>query len=649
MLSNRQVRILELLIDQEDYLTISSIAKKFGITQRTIQYDFEFIESIQNKFNFKLIRNKALGVKIQTEDKRLFQELKNYTSQYIHLSKDERVLVLTLELFDSNTPVSSRVLSECVGVSRRTIMSDLKEIEDWLNHYLLQLNYQKNKGFVIIGNEEHYRKAYANRIQEYFKKFTSLAGIKSFSSEELTLVRNTVIYTLKQENYHLVQTAIDALIYHILIAIRRLQENYSFKVPLNQQNKISKTYQYSIALKIIERLEYKFKFKFPLTETIFITLHLLGSKTIDNNEFENENKQLNMLLIEFIYKVGAELGINLSDDKRLFDGLLVHLTPAIHRLKFNMVQKNPLKKEVHKRYKHIDEIVKRNIINIEKNFDIHFNDDEIAFLDIHIASSVEKLSSESNQRIKVVLLCGSGIGTSQLLKNKLTNLYPEFEIVDAYSIYQINEKELKENGIDYIISTVPVNVENLSVIQVDPFLNKSSRIKLNNVINFSREKRFNQNYKNSYELKDLLPAHRINKVTKIMNKDEAIDISIQSLIEDGIVSPKYSCEIKKQLDIFGPYMVISPHIALIHASNKYVIEGAGFAITFFKNGIIFNHELNDPVYLVITIATINPYYHLNGLIQLSELLTDSENRNIFLKGNINRIKNLVANSIKKEV
>ncbi|OHO50932.1 HTH domain-containing protein [Staphylococcus hominis] len=84
MLSNRQVRILELLINQEDYLTISSIAKKFGITQRTIQYDFEFIESIQNKFNFKLIRNKALGVKIQIEDKRLFQELKNYTSQYIH-------------------------------------------------------------------------------------------------------------------------------------------------------------------------------------------------------------------------------------------------------------------------------------------------------------------------------------------------------------------------------------------------------------------------------------------------------------------------------------------------------------------------------------------------------------------------------------
>ncbi|PTK35836.1 BglG family transcription antiterminator, partial [Staphylococcus hominis] len=248
MLSNRQVRILELLINQEDYLTISSIAKKFGITQRTIQYDFEFIESIQNKFNFKLIRNKALGVKIQIEDKRLFQELKNYTSQYIHLSKDERVLVLTLELFDSNTPVSSKVLSERVGVSRRTIMSDLKEIEGWLNHYLLQLNYQKNKGFVIIGNEENYRKAYANRIQEYFKKFTSLAGIKSFSSEELTLVRNTVIYTLKQENYHLVQTAIDALIYHILIAIRRMQENYSFKVPLNQQNKISKTYQYSIAL-----------------------------------------------------------------------------------------------------------------------------------------------------------------------------------------------------------------------------------------------------------------------------------------------------------------------------------------------------------------------------------------------------------------
>ncbi len=73
--------------------------------------------------------------------------------------------------------------------------------------------------------------------------------------------------------------------------------------------------------------------------------------------------------------------------------------------------------------------------------------------------------------IKVVLLCGSGIGTSQLLKSKLNHLYPEFHIWDAYSIYQLEESRLLQDNIDYVISTVPCEISAVPVIDVDPFIN----------------------------------------------------------------------------------------------------------------------------------------------------------------------------------
>ncbi|MCP6640572.1 hypothetical protein NL504_29060, partial [Klebsiella pneumoniae] len=76
-------------------------------------------------------------------------------------------------------------------------------------------------------------------------------------------------------------------------------------------------------------------------------------------------------------------------------------------------------------------------------------------------------------------LCGSGIGTSQLLKSKLANTYPELDIADAYSVYQINEQQLLNEKVDYIISTVSFNIDSIPVIHVDPFLNKNSRDKLN--------------------------------------------------------------------------------------------------------------------------------------------------------------------------
>ncbi len=50
-----------------------------------------------------------------------------------------------------------------------------------------------------------------------------------FNSESIALVRRAIIKTLNSENYHLVQSAIDSLIYHILIAIQRLNENFSVR------------------------------------------------------------------------------------------------------------------------------------------------------------------------------------------------------------------------------------------------------------------------------------------------------------------------------------------------------------------------------------------------------------------------------------
>lgn len=102
---------------------------------------------------------------------------------------------------------------------------------------------------------------------------------------------------------------------------------------------------------------------------------------------------------------------------------------------------------------------------------------------------MERGATNKQLMIKVVLLCGSGIGTSQLLKSKLNHLYPEFNIWDAYSIYQLDEKQLIQNNIDYVISTVPCDISVVPVINVDPFINEQSRQKLNQLINDAREKR----------------------------------------------------------------------------------------------------------------------------------------------------------------
>ena len=50
-------------------------------------------------------------------------------------------------------------------------------------------------------------------------------------------------------------------------------------------------------------------------------------------------------------------------------------------------------------------------------------------------------------------------------------------------------------------------------------------------------------------------------------------------------------------------MVISPHIALVHAGTAHVLQDAGFSMCYFEHGVRFGHQHYDPVHIVIVLAT----------------------------------------------
>lgn len=650
MLSYRQIEILYLLIHEQTFIPINTIANQLGVSPRTIQYDIAYIEQYAETYHYQVSRNKAAGIKVTTANTTILNELEHNLTNQIHFSKDERLTHIALKLFETTDPVSTKQLAQDVNVSRRTIADDIKMIQAQLDQYHLKLNYVHNKGFNIIGEEDHYRKAYAHFIHQYMKQAAPFIEADIFNSESIALVRRAIIKTLNSENYQLVQSAIDGLIYHILIAIQRLNENFSFDIPINEIDKWRHTNQYAIASKLIENLERSCNVTFPESEIIFITLHLLGSKMTEHtaSSITFEYHDLSQNIHELITCVSQELGIDMSKDNKLHTSLITHIKPAIHRIKYDMLQPNPLRQEVMRRYPQIIEAVSKHISPIEQDAAIRFNEDELTYITIHFASSIERVATHKQSMIKVVLLCGSGIGTSQLLKSKLNHLYPEFHIWDAYSIYQLEESRLLQDNIDYVISTVPCEISAVPVIHVDPFINQQSRQKLNQIINDSREQRVMKMATDGKSLADLLPEHRIIINKQPLSIESAITVAVQPLINDGIVNSNYTAAILKQLEQFGSYMVISPHIALIRAGTDYVQNGVGFTLTYFTEGIIFGSKANDPVHLVITLATDHPNAHLKALRQLSECLNNDLYRQDFLDGNIFKIKQHIALTMTKE-
>lgn len=637
MLSKRQRNILSYLSAEKDFVMISELASLFQVTERTIQYDLEFIESFKNDLNVDVDRNKSLGVKLSQKEN--YNENSNVELD-IHYSKKERKEQIILSLFESSSPISSQSLADLLNVSRRTVVDDLKSVQLWLEEYALILEYKKNKGFVIEGNEKNLREAYANVVNEYFRKSTAQIGIEIFSKDELEKIRRAVITTISEQDFQLVQVGIDGLIYHIIIAIHRAKKKFVFEIPDEEYERLSNTDAFNIAIQITTELEKLFDIEFPKSEAAFITLHLLGARV---NKFHQEETQQNLSHLSslFIQKVSAQIGIPLIHDHKLLTGLVTHLQPAIHRMTFNMEHSNPLKNEILKEYQDLVQAIKKQVWILEEGYQVTFNEDEIAYLAPHFASSIERLSREETTQIKVILLCGSGVGTSQLLKSRIKNIYPELEILDAFSIYDISESFLKSHGVDYILSTVPVDGFSVPTIEVSPFLNKEDRNKINHMINDYRERYISSFKMVGPSLEGVIPEHHIQTHIKATSRNEAIKKSVQTLVDADHVNKQYGDEIVDHLDKFGPYMVIGPNIALLHSNFENVNVPVSMSIVHFEDGIDFGHERFDPVKVVVILATSQPQIHLNALGQLSQIIMNEENRNEMIKGNKERILQLI--------
>lgn len=118
---------------------------------------------------------------------------------------------------------------------------------------------------------------------------------------------------------------------------------------------------------------------------------------------------------------------------------------------------------------------------------------------------------------------------------------------------------------------------------------------------------------------DLIKLH-----VKADDWKDAIKLSAQPLVEDGIVTKNYVNEIINSVNEYGPYFVIAPHVALAHAPGKAGAKELAMGISVLEPAIPFNNADNDPVSYVFTLSAPDSNSHLKAMQELVELLSDEK-------------------------
>lgn len=107
---------------------------------------------------------------------------------------------------------------------------------------------------------------------------------------------------------------------------------------------------------------------------------------------------------------------------------------------------------------------------------------------------------------------------------------------------------------------------------------------------------------------------------------EAVKIGVDLLVRAGVVEPHYYQAILDGVARFGPYFVIAPGLAMPHGRPEEGVKRTGFALVTLKTPLVFNHEENDPVDILITLAAVNAQTHQEvGIMQVVNLFEDEAN------------------------
>lgn len=503
MLSKRETQILKLLFDhRHTYLTSQEIASGIDVSNRTARKYLHLLEDALKQESIAVIEAKqGNGYQLKIEDARRFDEfyLKEVKNQMaskdittIQESNDRQYYILN-RLFFEQSAVYVDAIADELFVSRSTISNDLVEIKKLITPYQIELQSKSNKGIFIVGNEQNIRHFIMNyffmeRLHDNLFAFSMYANLlEGISVEEIVII---VLDECRESQLKLSDFIVYNLVLHIGLAIKRIQNGFfmDIQAPISFDED---SIEYQTALKILARIEHAVGITFSSEEADFIALHLknkITAKTIFKKADATE-EQIRAQLLETLKAIDQDTPFDLEHDTILIDGLMLHFIPLLTRLQNNSSIENPLLEEIKTQYPDLFELTVNYFSKMPVFKSYQVTEGEWAYLAIHITAAVERYFNE--QKTHVLVICATGLGSSQMIKNRLEREFGSRILIEkVISYYEIAEQDLSH--IDLVISSINLGniVLNAPIINVSVFLGKDDIQKINHEISSNKGSHF---------------------------------------------------------------------------------------------------------------------------------------------------------------
>ncbi|WP_372631848.1 BglG family transcription antiterminator [Cohnella sp.] len=492
-LNARQQQILLYFLESDDYAPLNALAERLNVSLRTLQRELSELEFYLAQHGLGFDKKIGAGMKISGGEDKL-EELSSLLfrgdAMQPAYSAEERQANIKLQLLTGKEPMKLYALSKQLNAAESTISNDLQKVEPWFDKYDIRLYRKPGLGVYVEGAEKSIRAAMADllyeqvtqeQLMEFMYEPTDARREKLHASIRLRLLNfidpewlfqiERVIQRFEHtRGYRMADNAYVGFVVHLALAVQRLKANEAITIEDEILARLKPTKEFGMARELAAGLSRQLELSIPESEIGYITMHILGARSnhVMGSDFDYS------VILEYVRRMISimerELKLELESDETLVHNLTTHLTSAVKRIELDMAVRNPLLQHVKEEYPDIFEATRKASGYLEQQLGKPVPEEEIGYLAMHFGTAILNKQETKTPRIRVLLVCSSGIGTSRLLQAQIKKKLPELQVVDTISLFHLESWLSDRAPVDLVLSTMPVRLEGVKAVVVNPFL-----------------------------------------------------------------------------------------------------------------------------------------------------------------------------------
>ena len=569
----RQEKIVEYLYAKKQAIAPKALAAAFQISERTLANDIKWLKEIGAGAGFDVKRVRSAGYQLKILDQTKFQ---SYLAQTKHqeqvdsTSPQERIKNIELLLLFHEEYITMQQIAEWLDVSLSTVKADIKQVEQFCETYELSLFSKAHYGLKIIGTESKKRRAILYLIRntihtpvltERYKEFNFVfdeADLRRFLQEEL-----------QKNQLKISDIVFENIVQHIRLLSFRIMQNNTLNNEEAEALKIDDDYD-RLTEELVGYIEATYHIVFSNAEKNYLEEQLRGKFAVLDDAASNQ--QLKQAIDKALEHVDRRYHTHFREDQDLANALLMHVAPLQQRLYTGHQLENPIIDDIYTQYANVFNVAMGFINELNKDLDADISKDEIGYVAIYFAASLEK---QSNQVIddyqKIAVICSTGGGAAYLLKVTLERLFSNAE-VDTFAL---NEIDQIDSTYDLMISTVPLqqDIFDIPIIYTKPILNQAEITKIEKDLNLLRESQ-NKVFDVNQFILSLFDPNWFQIDPPAQDYLELLENEGARLEEQGLVEMGFKqsvLEREKMIDTIYQHGIAGPH-PMEQAAVKEVID-----------------------------------------------------------------------------